>query len=122
MPETKTGTIGEPQSAYFRNVISDHPEVRWTFLFLHKPVWNAQDEENFRAIEAALSSRNYTVFNGHNHDYLLRDRHGRDYIQLGTTGGVQLAGEKKAVDHVTLVTVSETGVDIANPRTVVAAC
>ena len=41
-------------------------------------------------------------------------RRNHDYIQLGTTGGVQLAGKEKAVDHITLVTVSDSGVDIAN--------
>lgn len=112
--EAHTGTISAEQSDYFRKVIADHPDVRWTFLFLHKPVWKAENEKHFLAIEEALDNRPYTVFNGHNHDYVYSSRRGRDYIQLGTTGGVQLAGKQKAVDHLTLVTVSETGVDIAN--------
>lgn len=114
MQESHTGTIGEAQSAYFRDVIASHPDVRWTFVFMHKPAWLKEDEQNFLAIEEALSGRDYTVFNGHNHDYVYRTRNGRDYIQLATTGGVQLAGKQKAVDHVTLVTVSGSGVDIAN--------
>lgn len=114
MPEAHTGTVGEAQAAYFRDVITDYPDVRWTFVFLHKPAWFKEGEQNFLAIEDALSGRDYTVFNGHNHDYVYRSRKGRDYIQLGTTGGVQLAGKQKAVDHLTLVTVSGSGVDIAN--------
>lgn len=114
MPETHTGTISEAQSRYFRDVIGNHPDVRWTFVFLHKPTWLRPGEQNFLAIEQALSGRDYTVFNGHNHDYVYRSRYGRDYIQLATTGGVQLASAEKAVDHVTLVTVSGGGVDIAN--------
>jgi hypothetical protein len=114
MQEAHTGTVSPEQSEYFRQVIADHPEVRWTFLFMHKPAWMKEGEENFLAIEDALSDRDYTVFNGHNHTYVYRPRRGRDYIQLATTGGVQLAGKTKAVDHLTLVTVSDSGVDIAN--------
>lgn len=114
MQETHTGTIGAKQSEYFQDVIARHPAVRWTFLFLHKPAWLKPGEENFIAIEDALAGRPYTVFNGHNHDYVYRSRRGRDYIQLGTTGGVQLPGKQKAIDHLTLVTVSDSGVDIAN--------
>lgn len=114
MQETHTGTISAGQANYFREVIANHPDVRWTFLFMHKPAWLKPDERNFLAIEEALTGRPYTVFNGHNHDYVHRKRFGRDYIQLGTTGGVQLPGKQKAVDHLTLVTMSESGVDIVN--------
>lgn len=114
MPETPHGSISAEQSEYFRDVIAEHPDVRWTFVFLHKPTWLREGEQNFLAIEQALSDRPYTVFNGHQHDYLYRSRNGRDYIQLGTTGGVQQEGKQKAVDHLTLVTVSDSGVDIAN--------
>lgn len=116
MPETATGRIGAGQSEYFIEVLRRHPGVRWTFLFMHKPVWLRPQEEHFLAIETTLVERPYTVFNGHNHAYLHRSRMGRDYIQLGTTGGVQQPGKEMAVDHVTLVTVSQDGVDIANLR------
>jgi hypothetical protein len=74
------------------------------------------DEENFVTIEAALADRPYTVFHGHVHAYQYQQRHGRDYIRLATTGGVQLEHAEQAFDHVTLVTVSDEGVDIANLR------
>lgn len=114
MQETHTGTVSKKQSAYFREVIAKHNDVQWTFIFMHKPAWLKDDEQNFLSIEEALANRDYTVFNGHNHDYVYRHRNNRDYIQLATTGGVQLAGKSKAIDHITLVTVSESGVDIAN--------
>jgi hypothetical protein len=66
--------------------------------------------------ESALSQRPYTVFYGHEHAYLHQQRYGRDYIRLATTGGVQNLKKDMAVDHVTLVTVSEEGIDIANLR------
>jgi len=112
--ERRTGRIGAEQAAYFRDVIARYPNVRHTFVLLHKPAWERPDEERFATIEAALADRPYTVFYGHEHNYQHEIRHGRDYIGLGTTGGVQSASKAMAVDHVTLVTVSSDGVDIAN--------
>lgn len=116
MPENRAGTIGAEQSAYLQQAIIDNPDVRWTFVFLHKAPWLIEGEEHFAAIESALADRPYTVFHGHEHNYLHEERLGRDYIQLGTTGGVQNVNDEMAIDHVTMVTVSETGVDIANLR------
>jgi hypothetical protein len=116
MPENMAGTIGAEQSAYIQKAIADNPEVRWTFVFLHKAPWLWEGEQNFAAIEAALADRSYTLFHGHEHAYRHEKRLGRDYIQLATTGGVQSADNDQSFDQVTMVTVSETGVDIANIR------
>jgi len=116
MPEQAAGNIGAEQSAYLQQVIAANPDVRWTFLFMHKAPWLREDDENFAAIEQALSDRPYTVFHGHEHAYLHEIRLGRDYIRLATTGGVQFPEKDLSIDHVTLVTVSETGVTIANLR------
>jgi calcineurin-like phosphoesterase family protein len=114
MPEQTAGNIGSEQSEYFLRVLEENPDVRWTFLFMHKAPWEREDEPNFAAIEQALIARPYTVFHGHVHAYEYLERHGRDYIQLATTGGFQFADRGRAADHVTLVTVSDQGVDIAN--------
>ena len=114
MPEQEAGNIGAEQSEYFRRVIAENPDVRWTFLFMHKAAWDKDGEENFAAIEQSLSERPYTLFNGHVHAYEHLERHGRDYIRLATTGGVQFPERGQSMDHVTLVTVSDQGVDIAN--------
>lgn len=116
LEERKSGRIGAAQAEYFRGVIARHPQVRWTFLLLHKPAWERPGEENFSTIEKALEGQPYTVFYGHLHAYLHNQRHGRDYIRLGTTGGSHAPGEPMAIDHVALVTVSADGVDIANLR------
>jgi hypothetical protein len=114
LPSTQTGEIGAAQARYVTRVIADNPRVRWTFVLMHKPIWNREGENNFTAIETALASRPYTVFHGHNHFYKHTERLGRDYIQLGTTGGVQFADKNLSVDHVSLVTVDGDGIDIAN--------
>ncbi|MDV7143847.1 metallophosphoesterase [Tropicimonas sp. TH_r6] len=114
MPERSSGTIGAEQAAYFRDVIATHANVRWTFVIVHKTVWERADESAFASIEAALSGRNYTVFNGHEHYYAYRQRHGQDHIQLATTSGEQFPDLGLSEDHVTFVTVSGEEVDIAN--------
>jgi len=114
MPERSAGAVSAEQSRYFVEAIEENPDVRWTFVFIHKPAWEREGEKNFAAIEAALAGRPYTVFNGHVQAYAYRQRHGRDYIQLATTGGEQFPKLGRSVDHVTLVTVDSEGVDIVN--------
>ena len=116
MPERVTGEIGAGQAAYIEAAIADNPDVRWTFLFMHKPVWKREDENAFARIETALADRPYTLFNGHFHAYAHTTRNTRDYMILGTTGGGQNAENDASFDHVTLVTMDETGPSIANLR------
>lgn len=113
MPERGAGTISDEQADYFRDVIARTADVRWTFVIVHKPVWEWEGEEAFASIEQALSGRPYTVFNGHEHVYKHRLRHERDYIQLATTSGEQFPDLGMSEDHVTIVTVSGDEVDIA---------
>jgi len=82
--ERKSGRVSAAQAAYFKQVIAQNPQVRWTFVLMHKPAWERPDEENFSAVEAALARRPYTVFYGHVHAYLHEQRHGRDYIRPRT--------------------------------------
>jgi hypothetical protein len=114
LPEQTAGNIRAEQSQYFLDAIAKNPDVRWTFLFMHKAPWEREDMKTFTAIEQALSDRPYTLFNGHVHAYEYIERHGHDYIRLATTGGTQFPDRGLSADHVTLVTVSESGVDIAN--------
>lgn len=105
MPERRTGEVGPEQSAYFERVIAENPDVRWTFVFMHKPVWMREADNNLERIEAALADRPYTLFNGHFHDFSHRKRNGRDYTILATTGGGQPIDRENSFDQVTLVTV-----------------
>jgi len=109
-----SGDIGIPQKDYFLEVIKNNQDVDWTFLFMHKPIWLKEEEPEFFAIEAALTKRPYTLFNGHLHTYSYNKRKERDYIMLGTTGGRQRTKEKNSFDHVTLVTVDKNGPSIVN--------
>jgi len=114
MPERVVGNVGAEQSAYVQRVLAEHPDVRWTFLFFHKPVWRSEDDPEFRAIETALANRPYTVFAGHFHSLSRTIRNDRDYFILGTTGGSQNRADPMARDHVTLVTMTAEGPSIAH--------
>lgn len=116
MPERVAGNIGDEQAAFVTRTLAQHPDVRWTFLFFHKPVWQSASSPGFRAIEAALANRPYTVFSGHVHSFARSERQGREYFTLGTTGGGQNAKDPMAFDHLTLVTMTNDGPSIAHLR------
>ena len=100
--------IGTEQIAYFRKVIKDHPDVRWTFIFMHRPVWQGEDghEEGYEKIEEVFNGSHYTLFSGHQHRYAKIVKNGYDHYVLATTGGgSRLRGEKYGeFDHIMWVT------------------
>lgn len=107
--------ISDDQVDYVRKVLAEHPDVRWTFLFMHKPAWQYQ-APNFDRIEALLADRPYTVFSGHLHYYGYTVRNGREYITMATTGAspaFRRAGPGY-VTHIMLVTMTKKGPRMAN--------
>lgn len=103
MPERRLGNLGPEQVAYFRNVLEENQNVRWTFVLMHKPLWMREGKGNLDPLEEALNGREYTVINGHFHTYSHRKRNGMDYLILGTTGGSQNPEDPNSFDHITLV-------------------
>jgi predicted phosphodiesterase len=112
------GGIREEQIKYFQKVISENKNVRWTFLFMHRPVWQGNDhkQEGYEKIEAFLTGRNYTLFSGHHHTYLATKKNGNKHFVLGSTGGgSDLRGEKYGeFDHITVVSLSAGEPTIVN--------
>lgn len=110
--------ISPEQVAYFQNVLKTNPDVRWTIVLLHKPVWAMPNFEKnrFQEIEKALVGRNYTVFAGHVHRYQKFIRQGMNYYQLATTGGgSKMRGlDYREFDHLTWVTMKNDGPTVAN--------
>jgi hypothetical protein len=128
-PDTTPGpSRQEQQMAYVESVLREHAGARWTFVFLHRPLWNLPPESDagppaeipadWRRVETLLGSRPYTVFAGHFHRYRLHVRHGRQFITLATTGGAsELRGTAFGeFDHVAFVTLTRDGPQIANLR------
>ena len=113
LPEDIGGNISDTQADYFISVLQENEDVNWTFLLAHKAPWERESPNPFHDMEEALSNRPYTVFHGHQHAYQHQVRHGRDYIQLATTGGVQLPENGRSMDHLLMVTVDTDGATIA---------
>ena len=109
LPERKYGLVRKEQSEYFLDVLQKNSDVRWVFVLMHKPLWRS-DDSGFSEIEIALSGFSYTVFNGHEHAYHHTERNGRDYIQLGTTGGEYTPKDRgEYMDHIMWVSVTDSG-------------
>jgi hypothetical protein len=118
-PPVKGGSkVSEEQQAFVKKVAGANRDVRWTFVFIHKPLWAAAEVEKtgWLGVEKALDGRNYTVFAGHVHRYHHYVRQGMNYYQLATTGGgSKLRGLRYGeFDHLAWVTVKKDGPVIAN--------
>jgi hypothetical protein len=88
-----TGTTGlgftKDQLAYAETALKENAGVRWTFVFMHHPVWAQRDltETGMMELEALLSGRKHNLFCGHVHVFRKYLRNGTGYYQLATTGG-----------------------------------
>jgi len=117
-PEMEPFRFSAAQQQWVAETLRRNADVRWTFVFLHKPIWMYPDEiaqTGWLEIERSLSDRQYTVFAGHIHRYGRYVRNGRDYIMLATTGGVsKLRGKAEGeFDQVVWVTMKDRPI-IAN--------
>ncbi|MBD3236562.1 MAG: hypothetical protein GF330_07650, partial [Candidatus Eisenbacteria bacterium] len=110
--------ISPEQVDYFRRALAENPNVRWTLLFLHKPLWvyEAEDAPGWAELEELLTGREYTVFAGHFHQYRKHVRRDRRYFVLATSGGVSsLRGpDRGEFDHVVWATMTDSGPQVAN--------
>lgn len=115
-PGSKPASIGSEQREFALKVLAENPDARWTLVFLHRPVWTYAEETGWAEIESALQGRSYTVFAGHNHNYMRYTRNGMHYYRLATTGGAsKLRGtEQGEFDHFVWVTMTPDGPRLAN--------
>ncbi len=104
------------QLDYFKGVIRENEDVRWTMIFMHHPIWNYREFNGFAEIEEVLEDRPYTVVAGHTHRYFKTVRQNRNYYILATTGGgSDLKGPRLGqFDHVTWVTMTEEGPELVH--------
>jgi hypothetical protein len=122
-PYPKSGFLSQPQLDYFQQVLNRHQNVRWTLAFMHKPLWETKPAV-WAKFETLLGDRKFTAFAGHKHQYAYREKGGRKYIRLATTGGLsQVKGASVSrsdairlgkFDHVMWVTMKQDGPRIAN--------
>lgn len=111
-----SGHVGPEQLEFVRHALRRNRDVRWTFIFMHEPLWTYAKETGWDSMEALLGDRPRTVFAGHMHKYGRDLRHGFEYITLGTTGGSSpMRGVNYGeVDHIAWVTMADGPPRIAN--------
>lgn len=108
--------MSQAQQDYVARALADNPKVRWTLVFMHKPLWDYEEDTGWAAIENMLKDRAHTVLAGHRHNYTKFERNDTSYIVLGTTGGgSKLRGRAFGeFDQVAWVTMTDQGPRIAN--------
>ncbi|MDA0323928.1 MAG: metallophosphoesterase [Verrucomicrobia bacterium] len=122
--------LGDQQIAWATSAIAARPDVRWTIVMLHQPLWvyeegnfvtarkfiGAPQKTGFQPVEEALAGRDYTVFAGHFHSYVKFMRHDQRYFILASTGGASLLRgiETGEFDHGVWVTMTTNGPVLAN--------
>ena len=114
--KVKPGILGKEQLDWLRGVLAQHADVRWTVIFVHKPMWEYGEHTNWDDVENLLGDRPRTVFAGHHHKYVMTMVNGRPYYALATTGGASnLAGPADGrFDHIVWVTMTSEGPRVAN--------
>jgi hypothetical protein len=117
LPEADHGRLSDEQLVWLKKVLADSKGVRWTLVFLHKPMWAAPKvHPSWRETEKLLADRRHTVFAGHVHRYQKFVRNGHHYYTLATTGGAsRVRGpEYGEFDHLMWVTMKKDGPVLAN--------
>ncbi|MGL4555389.1 MAG: metallophosphoesterase, partial [Gemmataceae bacterium] len=118
-PGKRYANVSEKQLKWLGEVLEKNEGVRWTHVFVHKPMWILPDvaENGWGAVEKRLAGSKHTVFAGHVHRYQKFVRNGgMNYYMLATTGGgSKLRGpEYGEFDHIVWVTAKKDGPVLAN--------
>lgn len=111
------GSISAPQLEWIRKTLETHRDAKWTFLFMHQPLWAQEtDPLNWFNVEKLLANRKHTVFVGHRHHYERFERNNSQYYMLATMGGGSpLRGPQLGeFDHFVWVTMTDRGPILAN--------
>ena len=110
------GSISQPQYEFIEKTLAENEDVRYTFVFLHQPLWIQEDPIYWHQVETLLERRAHTVFAGHYHHYVKREMNNGKYVMLATTGGSsRLRGKDFGeFDHVVWVTMTAETPIIAN--------
>jgi calcineurin-like phosphoesterase family protein len=103
----------DKQRAWLKKTLAEHPNVRWTFVFLHEPVWD-NPSDSFKEIQKLLKGRKHTLFAGHTHYYDYDIVDGVEYITMGPVGAAFMKQGPGNVDHIMWVTMTGDGPQMGN--------
>jgi predicted phosphodiesterase len=112
--ETMGTGYGAAQLAWVKEVLDKHPDVRWTYVFQHKPFW-LQEKDEWAKAAPLFEGRKHTFFAGHIHNYAYAERGNIQYVTLATTGGgsAMRGAAFGEFDHLMWVTVTDEGPKMA---------
>ena len=105
--------FGDEQRTFIKDTLAQHPDVRWTFLFLHEPAWE-KPSDSFKAVQQLLKGRKHTFFGGHLHYYDYDNIDGVEHITMGPSGASFHQEGPGNVDHLMWVTMTKNGPQMAN--------
>ncbi len=110
--------LSESQLEWAAQQFEKHPEARWRFIFMHKPLdWTS---DRWLKFERRILKYDYTVFCGDWHNHCKAVRNGKNYYMIGTAGGTFDRGVTRddlrygIMDSVTWVTMTKKGPVVAN--------
>ena len=109
--------LSEKQLDWAARQFEENANVRWRFVFVHKPLDFMSDR--WLRFERRIAKYDYTVFFGDWHNHVKAVRNGKNYYMIGTTGGgidgnVYNDLRGGYMDSVTWVTVTAKGPVVAN--------
>ena len=111
--------LSDKQVDHVEKALDENRDVRWTFVFMHNPLWTSGPEQmkasNWSKVEELIKDRKHTVFAGHYHVYTKHVRNNSKYFVLSTTGGARGRTEAGTgeMDHVVWVSMTDDGPRIA---------
>ncbi len=127
------GALSAKQIQYFKKALAENQDVRWTLVFMHRPVWvfdgmkslsptrenelKLLKESRWHDMEQLLEGRKHTVYAGHVHSYTKFVRNNSKYFVLATTGGgsaLRGAEDYGQFDEVVWITMTDNGPIMAN--------
>jgi hypothetical protein len=103
--------ISDDQVAYVKAALEENQDVRWTLVFIHKPLWSYNGENGWNKVAALLADRDYTAFAGHTHRYFEHFENDKQHLTLATMGGgSRLRGDNFGeFDHFAWITMTDEG-------------
>ena len=112
----KNPDIDSKQVDFVDSVLNLHPNVAWTMVFMHQPLWLNKSGKNWLKVENLLNNRKHSVFTGHRHKYSLYERNKNDYFVLATMGGNSMLRGKEygEFDHFLWISMTKNGPSYTN--------
>ncbi len=101
--------VSEGQIEFFRKTLQANRNARWTFVFMHQPIWRGQGEPRWKRLESLLDDRPFTVFAGHIHRHTRFVEKGHVYYTVAAAGGAITDDGICGRDGVTWVTMTDEG-------------